>query len=715
MPKSGKIKWRRFEKKINRFFKICQFDYVDGGPSFKIANRQIDAIAVYTDYKKDNNFLIVEATSKQDPDFKDIREKIKDFNDIKTDIESEIYRNGKLYLHKRDKDGDYSTVEEIEINSVSNLNFILALEDIDYDDKAFEMASKYKITIWGSKYVNLNNKLANIIGSFTKYTILRELSDKIDLRFSDGDEDDYCYSSFRIDLSGEARGYMYLFPITPEKLLKLAYVYRRELSQPENLNKKTFKTYQRMLNERKIKDIGENFLSGKDGFFRNNIIIVFEKEPKIENIRFTPNVDGSACLVNIFIPKKYASIKILDGHHRLYGFLKAKEKFHMKKKNLIAVGIMPVANEEAETFLSINTKQTPVNTDVLWDLYSLTEPDDIKANASNTIKELNFDYGHNAFFSKVYIPSNPKGNISSKYPLGLGNLCKTLSDLNILSNPDDLKVKKSTLWKNNNSETIKNASQNIRRFYSFLESVLDKEWFDIFFMSNNGFNVSMRVFNELLQFIKSSEIQLSDLDKTSTKEGILDFVADNLGNIKKLLKSTSNEGGRLDAAKQIIFNIWTHNSKFANKYLSERMGYFDPDIKNLLGEILDDLRIIVDKTLSDENDWWNKFVPTPTKEYANQHKRTLDKTILKEESLYFITEGHLIEIISRLYNKYFDRNLRKQFEDRKDFDNRTALFKDKRDENLHFLPIDLKPSEIKALYSFHSKLHSIRELIVKEL
>ena len=110
MPKSGKIKWRRFEKKINRFFKICQFDYVDGGPSFKIANRQIDAIAVYTDYKKDNNFLIVEATSKQDPDFKDIREKIKDFNDIKTDIESEIYRNGKLYLHKRDKDGDYSTV-----------------------------------------------------------------------------------------------------------------------------------------------------------------------------------------------------------------------------------------------------------------------------------------------------------------------------------------------------------------------------------------------------------------------------------------------------------------------------------------------------------------------------------------------------------------------------------------------------------------------------
>ena len=716
--KKRTMKWKKFEKRIYNFFRKCNFDYVNGGPQFKVAGRQIDVLAVHEDGKNKKHFLFVDATSKKDPNFKDIRSKIIEFNDIKTDVETELAKNNKIlvYLFRKGPDNDYKEVKEIEISNDTDLHFILALEDIDYDDDADEMSNKYGIKIWGSKYTALNDKLAKMIGVYAKYTILNEIGG-IDLSFCDDGPDDYCVTAFRLDLSGEAAGYTYLFPMTPEKLLKLTYVYRRELSKLNNLkNKAMFQTYQRMLIEKKIKDIGENFLSGKDGFFKNNIIIVFENDPKYKPIKFTPNVYGSAGLVDIFIPKKYASIRILDGQHRTYGFLKAKEEWHMKKKNLIVVGIVPNANEEAETFLSINTKQTPVNTDILWDLYSITEETGPKATISNAVKSLNFKETRNPFFCKIYIPSNPKGNISSKYPLGLGNLGKTLSDLNLLSNPEQLKIKKFTLWKNNSEDTSKNAVENIVRFYSFLQSSLGKEneeWFNKFFMTNNGFNVTMRLFLEVLQFIESNNVELEQLQKTKISDGILDYIFRNGESIKKLLKGTSSEGGRLDAATQMIFSIWLYNNKFGERYLSERMEYFSPDIKDLIGEILLDLRVVVDSVLCNEANWWAKYVPNKTKEYASEKKKELDNSILKEVRLYFTSEGQLIEIISILYNKFFDKHFRRQFQDRSEFEKMTSIFKEKRDENLHFLPINLKPEEIQQLYNFHSKLHSVKQSLME--
>ena len=162
-------------------------------------------------------------------------------------------------------------------------------------------------------------------------------------------------------------------------------------------------------------------------------------------------------------------------------------------------------------------------------------------------------------------------------------------------------------------------------------------------------------------------------------------------------------------AKEIIFYTWLHNTKFATKYLEDRMEHFYPDVKDLIGEIIADLRIVVDRCLYGERDWWNRLVPEGTKKYAEDHSREIESSDLFEKRLYFISEGHLLEIISNLYNKFFHKVMIGQFDDRKAFEKNFSIFKKKRDEHLHFIPVNLDPEEMKILYDLHHKIHPVRE------
>lgn len=712
-----KLKWKLFEKNVDSFLKKCEFDYVNGGLDYQIAERQIDSVAIHQNDGK-NYILIIDATSKEDPGFKDIREKIQQFNDIKTDIEKEEIEDPDYKIEVFSKKSNYERSEKISLFKNSKLYFILTLKDIKFDYEAKEDADKYGIVIWGSKYFNLNDKLAKIIGKYAKYTILKELGG-VDLSFKDEDEDPfYYYTSFKIDLTGENKGSIYLFPIIPEKLLKLAYVFRREICDVSNFGSNTvFNSYQRMLNERKIKDIGEEFLSVRNGSFKNNIIIVFDKEPEWEPLDVKPMVDCSASIVNIKILKKFASIRILDGQHRLYGFLKAKDDYHKKKKSLIAVGIVPRGDEEAETFLSINTKQTPVDTNILWDLYSITEKNNIEACISNVIKEINKESKENSFENKIYIPSNHRGDVSSRYKMKIGNLCKTLCDLNLLHNPKDLKKEKITLWKGNSEKTIEFSSRVIKKYYNVLKEVLvgeNEKWYKYFFMVNNGFNVAMRILSELLQFLGQDNIDNSNNIKSILKDGLLYFISKREGQVDQIVKQTSSEGQRLNIATEIIFSMWLYNNKFAIDYLKRiKRDHFFERLEDLNGVIVMDLRLIVDEVFKNIPNWFDReLVPKDTKDYALRNPKSGLLINLKENRLFSITEGQLVEIIEKNYSKFFNKYFEKRFENIDEFKKMAQTFKNKRSDKGHWIPKNLNPNEIAVLYDFFEKIRYIREFIV---
>jgi DGQHR domain-containing protein len=698
-----------FERRIQSLLTSCHFDSVVANSDLRIMGREVKALALHQSMGGANNFLIIDAFQKGEGS-SGISSKLEEFNETKRRIEVETRRRRiRIEACRLGPNEVYDQVQTVQITRQSKLFFILVSADVEYDDADLEYALAHKISLWGPKYFALSKKLADMIGVYAKYTILRELSE-VDLRFEDEGKDDYRYTAFKIDLSGGAQGYTYVFPMLPEKLLKLAYVYRRETSRSENFGKgrRLYNTYQRMLIPKKLKDIGENFLGTGNGSFKNNIIIVFEQDPKQDRQKFDSITDSSIGLVNIHLPKVYASIRVLDGQHRLYGYLKAADQSQMRKKSLIVAGIVPVGSEEAETFLSINKKQTAVNTDILWDLYSMTEPGKEHAICSDTVKQLN-DRVDCAFYNRVYVPSDTRGKVASDYPLGLGNLAKTLSDLKLIGNPKDQRISKRTFWKTNAEETTTNAVNNILELYRYLEARLGEErsnWYSRFFLSNNGFNVAMRLLSEIIQNAKGGEFNFSVLDSMRLADGLLFFVDNEDESPSSLKTTTSSEGGRGDTAAELIFAIWLHNQDFAVDFLSGRRGIkFFPKLNDLIKEIISDLRKLIDKAFAKEPDWWDRYVPEDVRQYAADHKRTLNQTDLKEERLYFISEGDLLKIIDKRYNEFFSALLRENFRDRNEFMAQIGLWKNTRDIDGHAIPITPKPAELRALYDFHESIH----------
>src|SRR5207249_2384123 len=120
----------------------------------------------------------------------------------------------------------------------------------------------------------------------------------------------------------------------------------------------------------------------------------------------------------------------------------------------------------------------------------------------------------------------------------IGNLAKTLSDLDLVTNSSLLRGKQ-TMWSRDFPNTVSSASENIVRFYNYLAEKPAKkhhEWFDGFFVTNNGFNVAMRLFAEILQNAKSNDISFAKLEELKIKDG-LEFYFENGGDsIKQILK-----------------------------------------------------------------------------------------------------------------------------------------------------------------------------------
>lgn len=171
---------------------------------------------------------------------------------------------------------------------------------------------------------------------------------------------------------------LYMFPIEVEDLLKFAYVFRVEL------NSILGESYQRLLKEKKVRNIGTYLREG--GYFPNNLIAISE-----EQLEFTPEEgekpDALFIHGELQLPNKPCYLEILDGQHRLYGYSSLSDIQDHCLWVTIVEGLSPV--DKAKLFVKINKTQTPVPSDILWDLYQITEPTSIRGKISKFVYELN--------------------------------------------------------------------------------------------------------------------------------------------------------------------------------------------------------------------------------------------------------------------------------------------------------------------------------------
>ena len=185
----------------------------------------------------------------------------------------------------------------------------------------------------------------------------------------------------------------FLFGIQPNNLIPLSNVLHRKFDNEEFLGKNN-SSYQRLIKKQKIKEI-QKFIEEQRGVFPTNIIISFEREVQF---RKENEVNGIQ-FGTLKIPNKFHTVSIIDGQHRLFGYLDSE----FGDKDLIyVIGFEKMdLDTQIETFININEKQTKVSSSLMWDLSSeILDSTEIKFKISTIVKQLNED-PNSPFYSLV--------------------------------------------------------------------------------------------------------------------------------------------------------------------------------------------------------------------------------------------------------------------------------------------------------------------------
>jgi len=281
----------------------------------------------------------------------------------------------------------------------------------------------------------------------------------------------------------------YTFVIQPAKLLRVAYVHRREESSPKEVSE----TYQRMIKKSRLREICDFIENG--GHFPNNIILNFTEEPTFEKKGEVGDINYGV----LKFPPYYKSAWVIDGQHRLYGYLgtEKKETASLPVVAFVRLGV----KKQANLFVEINKKQVPVSSSLLWDLYPdiYSGSDDPKQQYLSSIsliaKKLNFEPS-SPLYNNIEIPSSPIKN-KEVANVTLTNICDGIKE-NRLVNKGDL------LYKTDYEHTVDFAYKRLRTYFDVIAKFFPQDWEKGdrgLLRTNVGIRIFLIIFRQLLKYL----------------------------------------------------------------------------------------------------------------------------------------------------------------------------------------------------------------------
>ena len=188
------------------------------------------------------------------------------------------------------------------------------------------------------------------------------------------------------------------FLVDPNMLLEQAYVLRAQSWRDDEC------LYQRLLIRNKIVSM-RKFLVTEKRVFINNIIVTLPSQSVVQDEHgrvITDSPEKQIRPVTIQIPKKFNTIGIIDGQHRVYSYHEGHDDFDKviaklrEKQHLLLTGIIypdGIAESrrqrfEANLFLEINDKQKRVKSDLKQAIERLVTPYTAVAISKSVITEL---------------------------------------------------------------------------------------------------------------------------------------------------------------------------------------------------------------------------------------------------------------------------------------------------------------------------------------
>lgn len=319
-----------------------------------------------------------------------------------------------------------------------------------------------------------------------------------------------------------AGGIAYSFNVSPEYLLKIAFVSHRAKGKASDID-----AYQRLLKKSRLKSIREYIAEG--GFFPTNIVVNIAEQRWLTFDRGKQEAESKSSIFGwLHIRPAYRVAWIIDGQHRLFAYA----NHPLAKKSLISViafvGLEP--SEQARLFVDINAQQRKVKQSLLQELYSelhwdAAEPEvRVQAILSKAIQIIDTDI-KSPFCGRILKADDPRTPIRCISFNGIfGAMSK--GGFFIARTRKRIVVEFGPLWDVNNDAILKRAVAILNGYFDLIRSEAAALW-DLGsaegggLSMNDGVTVCINVLSSIFYHLHvTKRISLSTLDNDELLEAI---------------------------------------------------------------------------------------------------------------------------------------------------------------------------------------------------
>jgi DGQHR domain-containing protein len=572
----------------DRYFKI----FVDD----KTPARQIDVFA-----KDNETALLVECTccdERKEKNLNDLLEKI-------LSIRSEAFAS--INNH-------YDFSEKLKIR------FIIVTQNIEWRKADLDKAEANNIVILRDEELDYYKKLTELIKTAAKYQLLAQVFSQEKIH-----ELDIKVPATRGKMGGQT---FYNFLIRPFDLLKIAFI-----SHKQSRNIEDFETYQRMLNPRRLESIAMYIDNG--GQFPTNIVINIKTK---KDLRFDKKeAIGESSFGTLYLPSHYGSAWVIDGQHRLYGYVYSKriEKGGDDKTTfpVLAYENLPPM-KEADLFVDINSKQERVKQNLIKEIYanlkweSKDEKEKLDALRSKTAIKLN-SVSKSPFYERFSLSNASKTHFCCLTLTSFVDGLKENKFYGELTSPT--KFKPGFFYASYDEKldtTLEKGCQILIYYFNLFKTALPKhcELGDDtggFLFTNNGIRSLLIILKEILAHIQN-ELK-SDLDDLPAEEIVkyldnyvnpltLFFESASLDMIKEYRSRQALAGVNRNAVELMSF-IHNHIPDFRPDKLKVYLEQIDVEGTKVARSLIDEIQIsmynYVIKRLEEKygEHWWYEGIP----------------------------------------------------------------------------------------------------------
>lgn len=512
-----------------------------------------------------------------------------------------------------------NTVKRNFSNSKHKIKFILATKNYYLSESDKEIMEKQSIIHFDEEmaqyYVELNKHLGlsarfQLLANLFEGQIIPQLDNVIPA------------------IQGKMGGHTYYsFSIEPDKLLKIGYVLHRNKA-----NKKLMPTYQRIIKKGRLKLVQEFVENG--GFFPNSIIINVNAPKGLRFEKANTQVEDAISKIGILhLPKTYRSSFIIDGQHRLYGYVNSE--FKTKNSIPVVAFVNLDRNQQIKLFMQINENQKSVpknlrntlNADLLWnsDDYS----DSIKALKLQIAQDLGEDLD-SPLYDRVIIGENQKTHQrcitidTIKLGLDRSNFFGTFTKNGIKT--------RGAFYAPSNDEMYDSIMPFLKGCFNYIKTGLKDEWEkgeegDGFISINAGIESLIRIFSDITDHISKSHanIKLAKLLDQTTPflEPLITRLSLLTGEEKNDLRKSYGTAGRSKYWRTLQKIIHQSKKDFVpagfTEYIKNEAKQFNEDSFKMIRDIetfmKQDFRERLEKNYG--NSWFKKGVPETVYEAAS--------------------------------------------------------------------------------------------------